>query len=165
DQLVFRWRLHRQIGWLLALENTIDVSGCAPVLVGPIRPVEDQAAAGDDVSVRIDCGQLVPSRQRDDQIVMQKPHRARRQNQTAVGRARECRDGALDLAGVAHIDRVDLHPERRRYGLDDAELDGADGYGGIAKDRHARYTWRDLLEPAQAVFIRHESGGVAARPR
>jgi hypothetical protein len=70
----------------------------------------------------------------------------------------------------AHIDRADLHPERRRHRLDDAELDRADGYGGIPKDRHARHTGCDLLEqfqpfPAQAVFIRHESGGVAARPR
>jgi hypothetical protein len=74
------------------------------------------------------------------------------------------------IGGAADIDRVDIHPERRRHGLDDAELDGADGYGGIPKDRHARHTGCDLLEqfqpfPAQAVFIRHESGGVAAGPR
>ena len=44
-----------------------------------------------------------------------------------MGRASgECRDGALDLAGVAHINRVDLHLKRRRHGLDDAELGGAD---------------------------------------
>ena len=83
--------------------------------------------------------------------------RARRHDQTAIRRAREGRDGALDLAGVAHIDRVDLHPERRRHGLDDAELAGAGGYGGIPKDRHSRHARRDLLEqlqpfPAHAVF-------------
>ena len=123
------------------------------------------------MSVRIDRGQLVASRQRDDQIVMQKRHGARRQNQIAIGRARKCRDGALDLAGVApHIDRVDLHPERRRHGLDDTELADSGGYDGIPKDRRSRHAGRDLLEQfqpfaAQAIFEREETGGVAARPR
>jgi hypothetical protein len=62
-QLVLGWRLHRQVGWLLALENAIDIAGGTPVLVGVISPIRDQAAGGDEVSVRIDRGQLVPSRQ------------------------------------------------------------------------------------------------------
>jgi hypothetical protein len=71
-----------------------------------------------------------------------------------VGQRREwpkaSADCLLSLAAAPH------------HGLDDAELDGADGYGGIPKDRHARHTWRDLLEqfqpfPAQAIFTRHEN--------
>ena len=77
---------------------------------------------------------------------------------------------ALDLGRVAHIDRGDLHPDRRRRGLDDAELGGAGGRGGISKDCHSRHAWGDLLEqlqpfPGQAVFENHEPGGVATRPR
>ena len=34
-------------------------------------------------------------------------------------------DGVLDLGGVAHVDRANLHPQRRRRGLDDGELAGA----------------------------------------
>ena len=60
--------LHRQVGRLLALEDAVDVAGRAPVLVDDIRPVGDQAAAGDEGAVGVDRGQLVPSRQRDDQI-------------------------------------------------------------------------------------------------
>ena len=66
---------------------------------------------------------------------MQRRRRARRHDQAAIRRAREGRDGALDLAGVAHVDRADLDPERRRHGLDDAELADPGGCGGIAKDR------------------------------
>jgi hypothetical protein len=55
-------------------------------------------------------------------------------------------DGALNLAGVAHIDGVHLHPERWRRSLDDAELGGAGGYGGIPKDRHSRHARRDFFE-------------------
>jgi len=44
DQLVLRWRLHRQIGWLLALQDAINVAGRAPILIDEIRPAGDQAA-------------------------------------------------------------------------------------------------------------------------
>ena len=42
-QFVLGWRLHRQIGGLLALEDAIDVTGRAPVLVDRIRPVRGEA--------------------------------------------------------------------------------------------------------------------------
>jgi hypothetical protein len=32
DQLVLRWRLHRQIGWLLAFQDAVDVTRRAPNL-------------------------------------------------------------------------------------------------------------------------------------
>ena len=73
-------------------------------------------------------------------------------------------------AGVPHVDRDHLHPERGRHGLDDAELGDSGGGGGIPKDRHSRHARRDLLEqlqpfPGQAIFEREETGGIAARPR
>ena len=43
----------------LALEDAINVYGGAPVLVDPIRPIGDQAAIGDEVTVDVDRGQLV----------------------------------------------------------------------------------------------------------
>src|SRR6266700_4110862 len=95
--------------------------------------------------------------------------RARRHNQAAIRRARECRDGALDLAGVAYVDRADLHPDRRRHGLDYGELADPRDYSRITKDRRSRYTRRDLFKqfqpfPTQIVFELHKTGGVAARP-
>ena len=47
-QLVLGRRLHRQVGRLLALEDAVDVSWRAPVLVEEIRPIGDQAAAIDE---------------------------------------------------------------------------------------------------------------------
>ena len=49
-QLVFGRCLYRQVGRLLAFEDAIDVAGRAPVLVDKIRPIGDQAAAGDKVA-------------------------------------------------------------------------------------------------------------------
>jgi hypothetical protein len=84
--------------------------------------------------------------------------------------ARECNDRALDLAGVAHIDRAQLHPERRRHRLERAQLPAPGGYRGIPKDGRSRHAWRNLLEqfqpfPAHAVFEQSKTGGIAARPR
>jgi hypothetical protein len=64
----------------------------------------------------------VPGRQRDKQIAMNPRQSACRHNQTAIRLARECGDGALDLASVTHIDRGHLHPDRWRDGLDDTQL-------------------------------------------
>ena len=70
DQFVLGRRLHRQVGGLLALEDAIDIAGRAPVLIDDVRPVGDQAAAGDEVAFVVDRGQPVPGRQRDDQFAM-----------------------------------------------------------------------------------------------
>ena len=66
--LVLGRRLHRQVGRLLALEDAVDVVGRAPILVDVIGPIGDQAASGDEETFVVDRGQLVPSRQRDDQM-------------------------------------------------------------------------------------------------
>jgi hypothetical protein len=70
----------------------------------------------------------------------------------------------------APTDRAHHHPERRRHGLDGGELADLGGIGGIPNDRRPRQVRRNLLEqlqpfPADAVFVLHETGGVAARPR
>src|SRR5258708_10683848 len=44
-KLILGRRLHRKVGRLVALENAIDVSCRAPVLLDPIAPIGDRAAA------------------------------------------------------------------------------------------------------------------------
>ena len=63
-----------------------------------------------------------------------------------VRRVRERRDSLLNFRRVAHIDQAYFHPERRRRGLNDTELGGAAGGGGIAKDARSYHAWRDLFE-------------------
>ena len=69
-QFVLGRSLNRQDRWLLALEDTIDVAGRAPIGVDRIRPVGDQSAAADEIRERVHRGQLVAGRKRDDQIAM-----------------------------------------------------------------------------------------------
>jgi hypothetical protein len=169
DRFVLGRRLHGQIGRLLALQDAVDVAGRAPILVDDIRPIGGQAADGDEGAFEVDRGQFVLGRQRDDQVAMNERQRARGHDQTAIRGAREGRDGALDLAGVAH-DRNYFHAERRRYGLDCGELADPGSHGGIPNDCRSRHARRNLLEQlqpfsAQAVFEQKEAGGVATRAR
>jgi hypothetical protein len=64
-------------------------------------PIGDQAAASDVGSSVIDRWQFVPGRKRGDQIAMNERQRAPRHYQAAIRGAREGRDSALELAGVA----------------------------------------------------------------
>src|SRR5262249_9421491 len=52
-RLVLGQRLHGQIGCLLALENAINVSGRAPVLIDDIATIREQPASGDVKTHRI----------------------------------------------------------------------------------------------------------------
>ena len=49
-KLVFGRRLHRQVGRLLALEDAIDITGCAAVRVDRIGPIGNQPTGGEDRS-------------------------------------------------------------------------------------------------------------------
>ena len=86
-ELIFGWRLHRQVGWLLGLEDAIDIAGGTPILVDVTSPIGDQTAGGDEDTFVIDRRQFVPSRQLDDQIAMTRRGRARRHDQATAWRA------------------------------------------------------------------------------
>src|SRR5262249_12370200 len=146
------------------------VTGGAAELVDKTRPIRDQAAGSDEKALVVDCGQLVPSRQRDDQIAMSCRQWASRYDQAAIRAAREGRDGVLNLAWLAHAKRTQFHSYRWRHGLDSAKLAGPGGYGGIANDGRSGHLWRELLEqfqplPDQAVFVEEESSGGGPWPR
>jgi hypothetical protein len=72
--------------------------------------------------------------------------RARCQDQAAIRGTREGRDAALDLGRVAQVNRTYIHPERRRHGLDYAELASPGGLRRIADDARPAHTRRDLFE-------------------
>ena len=61
DKLKFGRLHHRQVGGLHTLEDAIDVGGRITKLVDRIRAIGDQAAARDEIAVRVDRGQSVPA--------------------------------------------------------------------------------------------------------
>jgi hypothetical protein len=115
NQLVLGRRLHRQVAGLLSLEDAIDVAGRLPVLVDIISPIGDQATGNDEGTFWANCRQLMSDRQRGYHLAMMRRRRAPCHDQTAIRGARECRDGALQLGCVAHIDCNRLYTDRRRY--------------------------------------------------
>ena len=108
--------IHRQVGRLLALEDAIDVSRSAPVLVDEIGSIGDQTAGSDVGTFRVDRRQFVSGREHYDEIAMKRRQRACGHDQAATVSARKGSDGALNLGRIAHVDRAYLHPERRRRG-------------------------------------------------
>jgi hypothetical protein len=48
--------LYRQIGWLLTLEDSVDIAGRSTKLVDNVRPIGDQTALGDEEAFVINRG-------------------------------------------------------------------------------------------------------------
>src|SRR2546427_10348965 len=69
-QLELGWCLHRKIGRLCALQNTIDIFGRARKRFAQIAPVGYQPALSRHKPERIDRGQAVLSRQREYQLAV-----------------------------------------------------------------------------------------------
>src|SRR3954462_5088106 len=69
-QFVPGWRLYRQVGGLLALENAINVAGRLPELINDIDPIGHQATGCDKQSAVKDSRQFVAGSEPDDQITV-----------------------------------------------------------------------------------------------
>ena len=167
-ELVLGRRLHRQVGHLLALENTVDVFGRTPILVDRIGSIRDQAAATDEVAIGVNGGQSVLRCKGNDHIAM-KCSSTHCHHQPAIGGAREGRDLALHFREVERIDRAQFHTERRRYGLDHRKLTDPGASRGIPNDCRSRHVRRDLLEQfhpfcGEAVLKLGKACNVAAGP-
>jgi len=169
-KLVLGRCLHRKIARFLTPQDTIHVTGCAPVLIHSIGTIGNQAAGGGVKAFVVRGGQLVAGGQFNDQIVILNCPAAPRKDHAAIRSICECCDRAFDFLPVAHVDRFNLHAERRRNGLNGGEL-AEPGWGGwIPNHRSARHAGGDAFkqfEPfsSQAVFVQKESRGIAARPR
>src|SRR5256885_17078510 len=59
-QFVLGWRLHRQVGWLLALEDAVHVAGGKTKLLGTIGTIGNKAPRCGEVTLVVDRGQSVP---------------------------------------------------------------------------------------------------------
>src|SRR6478672_4349780 len=95
---------------------------------------------------------------------------AGRDNQAAIGLARDRRNGAFNFDWLAHADWFQLYSEQRPHGLHCRELTDAIGRGGVSKDYRSRDAGPYLFEyfqqfRADSIFVLGKTGGVAARPR
>src|SRR5262249_6780916 len=167
DEFILGRRLYWQVARLLTLEDTVDVTGGAAEGIDRVGAIGDQPAVHDEVAVSINRGQPMPGRERNYQLAMHRPCRGTRHNQAAIRLAREYRDGALDLAGIADIDGFHLNPERRRHALDGAELTNSNGQSGIPKDSHPLCYWRSVAKgirnPNWSQAVVHDSRPVRRR--
>jgi hypothetical protein len=124
-----------------------DIGRRAAKFVSEIRAVRDQSAGGrKETALEINRRHSVTGRERYDQFAIKHRRRARGYDHAAIRGIGEGRNGSLNLTRLPHVDRPQVHANRRRYRLDDSKLRGAGGYRWIAQNRRSRYPWRDLLE-------------------
>src|SRR5215469_1127474 len=71
NQHVLGRELHRQVTWLRALENEIDIRCRLPILIAQIHAIRNKAAIPRDNRVRVNRRKLIPCRQSDYEIAMQ----------------------------------------------------------------------------------------------
>src|SRR5260370_17895726 len=69
-QLELGWRLHRQFGWLGALQDAIDIAGRAPEKVDVYGAIGHQPADRGYKAGGIDCRQAGPGGKGDDGVAM-----------------------------------------------------------------------------------------------
>ena len=77
DQFVFRRRLHREVGRLLALEDAVDIPGCSAELIDQIGRKGHQAAVGYEYRLLVNCGQFVSCNHFEPKVTMSYRQRAR----------------------------------------------------------------------------------------
>src|SRR6516162_3419689 len=121
----------------------------------------------DEHPAGIDRGKAIPRCQLNDEIAMAVHRRAGCGDKASIRKARKFRDPALDLAGIARVDRNNVDADRSCYRLNDGELPDAGGYGRVPDNPDADGRWHRLLEQlqpfrAQAVIELHEAGHIAA---
>src|SRR5262249_40082152 len=94
--------LHRQIGWLLGLEDAIDICRSGPVEMGRVGPIGQQAAVDGVATGRVDGRETVACRQCDEERTIGEGEGVREHYQTAAGRTRLCLDRRFHLADAAN---------------------------------------------------------------
>ena len=115
-------RSHREIAWLCALKNAIDVVCCAPELIEKSRPVGDETTGGNVKAVGIDRGLPMPCRKIDYQLAINRCVGAGDHDETAIWLGCEFSDRAPDFSGIPHFDRAHRYPEGGRQSLNCSEL-------------------------------------------
>ena len=105
DKLEIDWRLHRNLGGFLALENAIDILRRTPKIIGPVNPVGQQAANFSEEAEWIDGRETIASRQRCDLYPMSIPSRAGRRTGSRAPRGTffafaHCRAGRENCRGI-----------------------------------------------------------------
>src|SRR5262249_37166462 len=109
NQLEFGRRLHRKIGWLLALEDADDICGRLPILGGWVRAIGHKPSVPSEVREAINCRYAVLGRQSDDPLTVSHRIDVRNHNHPAVRLLSECFDRNLDVGSAANWGCDQLH--------------------------------------------------------
>src|SRR6516165_5731922 len=169
-RLVLGWRLYWNLGWFLALENTIDIGRGAPKIIGPVHAVGQQTASFSEETEWIDSRETIARRKRCDFYAMGIREAIRHHDKAAIR-----------LAGLSGNDGFKLISIANRCGNRFHCKEGAGCFEGVQpiigicrryrveQHRDPGDAWCNLLEQFQPLaghrrLRKDETGDVAPRP-
>ena len=79
--------------------------------IGAVGPVGHHAAAGDKISPRVNCRQVIFYRQVGDPFLIRKGQCARNHGETAATRLNRLFERALEIVGAAYLHRMKLQTQ------------------------------------------------------
>src|SRR5215469_1294799 len=144
-KLVLGRCLHRQVGRLLTLEDSVDIAGRASVEIDKVRPVGHQAAGVHKEAIGKNGRQFVLRREADDQIALDRCDSADDHYQSVVWCRRELGYSTLSVTCYLQIDRAELHTKWLRDGPDHRPLREASRPDCFPDDPDTDDVRRDLL--------------------
>src|SRR5262245_27309795 len=89
--------LYRQVGWLLAPQDPIDISRCPTEWIDGIDAVCDKPAIGDKVAIGINRGQAVVQAEIDNALAMNRRVIVRGNQEAAVRIGSQSRQRGFDI--------------------------------------------------------------------
>src|SRR5580693_1607914 len=111
DKLELDWRLHRNLGGFLALENAIDILRRTPKIIGPVNPVRQQAANFSEEAEWIDGRETIASRYRCDLHPMSIREAIRHRDKPTIWLACLCGNNGFEFRPVTNRCCDRLHRE------------------------------------------------------
>src|SRR6185369_1317999 len=145
-QLVLGWLLHRQVGWLLSLEDTSDIRGAAPPQVGVVNSIGNQASARHKEAVGIHGRQFRTRSQTYDQFTVHSRKWVCENNHPAIGLAGKCADCAVDYVRLAYVQRGNCRAKNSGGALNCSQLSAARRNCWVAEHTNTVHLWSNLFQ-------------------
>src|SRR5262249_9081952 len=111
DELELRRLLHRQVGGLRALEDPVDVAGCAPQHVRVVRSVNHAPAFLGEVAIREDPWEVMRRGIVDDPRSIEKKKAIRYEGKPLDASQLERRKGTIQVIRSFHLYAMECHSQ------------------------------------------------------
>ena len=127
----------------------VHVTGGAPVHVSQAWPIGHEAPGVHELALFSHHREPALGRQMDDPCPVRPGEKIPKHHERASALPGCSGEGALQLVGTAHLQGVELHPQRLGCALHLLPLEDSVAVGWVDKDSHPGDCWHGLLQKLQ----------------